>query len=134
MLRRFPHYRQYDEMDCGPTCLRIVCKYYGKSFTLERLRDLCHTTRAGATLLGISEAAEKLGFRTIGARLSFDDLREEAPFPCMAYWNQRHFVIVYKMKKDKVFVSDPAHGLLTYPRKEFLKGWAQGGEEGIILT
>ncbi len=121
-------------MDCGPTCLRIVCKYYGKTFTLEHLRALCNTTRAGSSLLGVSEAAEKLGFRTIGAKLRFEDLKEEAPFPCMAYWNQRHFVVIYKIRKDKIYVSDPAHGLLVYTRQEFLKGWSQGNEEGIILT
>ena len=118
MFNRFPHYRQYDEMDCGPTCLRIICDYYGKEFSLEYLRQLTHTTRVGSTLLGISEAAEKLGLRTIGAKLSYDDLLTEVPMPCIGYWYQRHFIVIYKVTKNKVYVSDPAHGLITYTKTE----------------
>ena len=114
MLNKFPHYRQYDEMDCGPTCLKIISKFYGKNYSLDFLRTLSRTNRAGSSLLGISEAAEKLGFRTVAAKLNFEDLEEESPLPCMAYWNQRHFVVIYKIKKNKVYVSDPAHGLLIY--------------------
>lgn len=121
-------------MDCGPTALRIICKYYGKVLPLDHLRTLCHTTRAGSSLLGISEAAEKLGLRSVGAKLGYEDLAEDAPFPCLGYWEQRHFIVIYKIRKDKVYVSDPAHGLLTYTKKEFLKGWASAKEEGIILT
>ncbi|HVI46000.1 MAG TPA: peptidase domain-containing ABC transporter [Chitinophaga sp.] len=134
MLKNFPHYKQYDKMDCGPTCLRIVSKYYGRHFSLEHMRKLCNTNRSGSSLLSLSEAAEKLGFRTIGARISYEDLVEEAPFPCIAFWNQQHFVVVYKIKKDRVYVSDPAHGLLSYTREEFLKGWAVVESHGIILS
>jgi ATP-binding cassette subfamily B protein len=134
MFNRFPHYRQYDEMDCGPTCLRIICDYYGKEFSLEYLRRLTHTTRVGSTLLGISEAAEKLGLRTIGAKLSYEDLLTDVPMPCIGYWYQRHFIVIYKVTKNKVHVSDPAHGLITYTKAEFLKGWAADNEEGVILS
>ncbi|HMG81828.1 MAG TPA: cysteine peptidase family C39 domain-containing protein, partial [Ferruginibacter sp.] len=133
-LKRFPHYRQYDEMDCGPTCLRIICAYYGKKFSLEYLRQLSNTTRLGSSLLGISEAAEKLGLRTIGAKLSFEDLLTDVPVPCIAYWNQRHFIVIYKVTKNKVYVSDPAHGLIKYTKAEFLKGWATDNNEGVILS
>jgi ATP-binding cassette subfamily B protein len=134
MLKKFPHFRQYDEMDCGPTCLRIICAYYGKTFSLEYLRELTHVTRLGSNFLGISEAAEKLGFRSIGAKLSYEDLLTEVPVPCIAYWYQRHFIVIYKITKDKVYVSDPAHGLIKYTKAEFLKGWASDGEEGVILS
>lgn len=134
MLKKFPHYMQYDEMDCGPTCLRIICKYWGKSFSLETLRALAHTTRAGSTLMGLSDAAEKVGMRTMALRLAYSDLVEEAPFPCIAFWQQKHFVVVYKIRNNKIYVSDPAHGLLQYTKEEFLKGWAAGDQEGIILT
>ena len=134
MLRKFPHYRQHDEMDCGPTCLRIICKYYGKHLSLEYLRELSHTNRTGTSLLSLSEAAEKLGMRTVGARLSFSDLQSCAPFPCIAFWNQQHFVVVYRITRHKVYVSDPAHGLITYTHEEFLKGWSLGNDQGIILT
>ena len=135
MLNKFPQYKQYDEMDCGPTCLRIISKYYGKSYSIEHFRKLCRTTRSGSSLLAISEAAEKTGYRTIGAKLSYDDMAEESPFPCIALWNQRHFIVVYRIKNNKVYVSDPAHGLITYTREEFMKHWTAGSNgEGIILT
>jgi ATP-binding cassette subfamily B protein len=134
MFKKFPHYLQYDDMDCGPACLRIICRYYGKSFSLESLRSLTHTTRAGSTLLGLSDAAEEIGIRTIGYRLNFEDLATEAPFPCIAYWQQRHFVVIYKIRRNKVYVSDPGYGLIRYTREEFLKGWSAGTGEGIILT
>ena len=131
---KFPHYKQYDEMDCGPTCLRIICRYYGKSFSLDYFRSLTHTSRSGTSMLSLSKAAEKLNFRTMAAKLSFDDLQEAAPFPCIAFWNQAHFLIIYKIKKDKIYVSDPAHGLLTYTKAEFLKYWAADNGQGIILS
>jgi ATP-binding cassette subfamily B protein len=134
MLNKFPHFKQYDELDCGPACLRIICKYYGKSFTQDYLRELMHTGRSGTSLLSISDAAEELGFRTIGTRLSYDDLVEASPFPCIAFWSQKHFIVIYKIKKNKVYVSDPAHGLVEYSKEEFLKGWSQGNNEGIVLT
>jgi len=133
-FKRFPHYRQYDEMDCGPTSLRIICEFYGKIFSLEYLRQLTNTTRLGSSLLGISEAAEKLGLRTIGAKLSYDDLLTEVPMPCIGYWYQRHFIVIYKITKNKVHVSDPAHGIIKYTKAEFLKGWAADNGEGVILS
>ena len=130
----FKFYKQYDGMDCGPTCLRIICEFYGKKFSLEYLRQLTNTTRLGSSLLGISEAAEKIGLRTIGAKLSYEDLLTEVPMPCIAYWYQRHFIVIYKITKDKVYVSDPAHGIIKYTKAEFLKGWAVDNEEGVILS
>lgn len=121
-------------MDCGPTCLRIISKYYGRSISLEHLRELSNTTRAGSSLLNVSEAAEKIGFRTVGAKISLQDLATESPFPCIALWNQRHFIVVYKIRKNRVYVSDPAHGLIVYTREEFLKGWAVTDVYGVILT
>ncbi len=129
----FPHYRQPDEMDCGPTCLRIVSKYYGKSFTLPQLRQLANTTRLGSSLFGLSEAAEKIGYRTLGVKVTYEKLVEEAPFPCIGHWNQNHFIVIYKVKKDRIYVSDPAHGLLTYTKEEFLKCWQSDKDEGILL-
>jgi ATP-binding cassette subfamily B protein len=97
------------------------------------LREYCHITREGVSLLGISDAAEKIGFRTMGVKISYDKLANEVPLPCIAHWKQRHFVVVYGIsgkKKDKVKVADPAHGLLTYSRAEFEKAWASTSEQG----
>lgn len=129
----FPFYKQPDAMDCGPTCLRMVAKYYGKNVTLQELRSLANTTREGSSLLGLSDAAEKIGLRTLGVKVTYEKMLEDATMPCIAHWNQNHFVVVYKMKKDKVYIADPGHGLLVYTKTEFLKSWKSDADEGILL-
>lgn len=123
----FPHYRQLDTMDCGPTCVRIIAAYYGKNYSLQVLREKSHISREGVSMLGISDAAEAIGFRTTGVKITWEQLVEEANLPCIVHWNQNHFVVVYKIKKHKkgyyVYVSDPAQGLLKYDMKAFLKSW-----------
>ncbi|WP_159732030.1 peptidase domain-containing ABC transporter [Sphingobacterium sp. 18053] len=122
MLKSFPHYKQMDLMDCGATSLRMIFKYYGQQVSIHKIRKLCQTTRNGVNLLGISEAAEKLGFRTYGVRLSLEKLKE-VELPCILHWNQNHFVVLYKMRKGKYYISDPALGLISYDEKEFSKNW-----------
>ncbi|MDZ4210312.1 MAG: cysteine peptidase family C39 domain-containing protein, partial [Methylotenera sp.] len=132
-MPKFPHTPQLDARDCGPACLHMVSKHHGKQYNLALLREYCHITREGVSLLGISDAAEKIGFRTMGVKISYDKLANEVPLPCIAHWNQRHFVVVYGIsgkKKENVKVADPAHGLLTYSRAEFEKGWASTTEQG----
>lgn len=120
-------------MDCGPTCLRMVAKFYGKSYSVQYLRSRSYITRAGVSMLGISDAAESIGFRTKGYRLSWEDLSDEVPLPCIVHWKQHHFVVVYKIKKIRnevvVFVADPAVGLLKYKKDEFLKCWISTKQE-----
>ena len=136
-MSSFPHYQQLDAMDCGPTCLRIVARFYGKSYSLHTLRDRCHITREGVSLLGISDAAESIGFRTAGVRLTWEQLREQLSLPCIVHWHQRHFIVVYDIRKQKkgykISVSDPASGLLVYDEKPFLNGWLQssGDEQDV---
>jgi len=133
----FPYYKQHDAMDCGPACLRMVAKHYGKNYTLQTLRDRSYITREGVSMLGISDAAESIGFRTMGVRISWEQLVSEAPLPCIAHWKQNHFVVVYKIKKDTVYVSDPASGRIQFPKEEFIRNWAtteEGGEKkGLCL-
>ncbi|CAI8931862.1 peptidase domain-containing ABC transporter [Chryseobacterium sp. IT-36CA2] len=139
MKKKFPFYKQPDTKDCGPTCLRIVSKYYGKSISLQQIRNLSETTREGSSLLGLSDAAENLGFRSMGVQIDFNTLKEEVSFPCVAHWNKNHFVVVYKIdKNNKVYISDPSYGLITYTREEFIKSWIgenanENTEEGIVL-
>lgn len=130
---------QLDAMDCGPTCLRMVAKFYGRSYSLQYLRERCHITREGVSLLGISDAAESIGFRTTGVKITWEQLRDEMPMPCIVHWNQRHFVVVYGVIKRRrgtfVKVADPASGLLEYRAEDFLKSWLQSEDksEGIAL-
>lgn len=130
MLNRFPYYQQLDTMDCGPSCLRMIAKYYGKSYSLQNLREKCFHTRQGVSLLGISEAAEVIGFRTLGIKIDFEKLKKESPTPLIAHWKQRHFVVVYGFKNDKVMVADPARGLLKITEDEFRDGWLSSTENG----
>jgi ATP-binding cassette subfamily B protein len=95
----FPYFKQLDSMDCGPSCLRMVAKYYGKNYTLQALRTRAFITKSGVSMLGISDAAECIGFRTRGYRLTWEQLRDEVPLPCIVHWNQRHFVVVYEIRK-----------------------------------
>lgn len=138
-LKKFPFYKQPDAKDCGPTCLRIIAKHYNKSIPLPQIRTLSETTREGSGLLGLSNAAEALGFRTLGVKINFNTLVADAPLPCIVHWNKNHYVVVYKIDKaGKVYVSDPGYGLITYTKAEFIKYWIgenanENTEEGIAL-
>lgn len=145
-MRRFPIIRQHDSMDCGPSCLRIISKFYGVDHSLEELRDMCYISREGVSLMGISEAAGKIGFRTVGVKITFDQLCNKAELPCIVHWNQNHFVVVYKIsrrgKRVIVHVSDPALGLLRYSKEQFLQSWVSipngsgeaAGENGLGIA
>lgn len=157
MSRNFPFYKQLDAMDCGPTCLRMVAKHYGKHYSLETLRQKSFIGREGVSMLGISTAAESIGFRTIGVHISFQQLAE-ALLPCIVHWKQNHFVVVYKIDVKTrgsvetrratslpgasqyvgtVHVADPAQGLVKFTVQEFLSGWlstkTEGQDEGVAL-
>ncbi|WP_257668516.1 peptidase domain-containing ABC transporter [Parapedobacter tibetensis] len=129
MIRSFPHYIQHDQMDCGPTCLRMVAKYYGKLYSLEQLRSLSFITREGVSMLGISDAAEHIGFRTDGVVISFEQLKNDVSLPCILHWEQNHFVVCYRIRRKGksggyiVHIADPAFGLIKYEEQEFLKHW-----------
>lgn len=133
--KKFPYYRQLDNKDCGPTCLRMVSKYHGKTFSREYLRDKAHITKQGVTLAGIAEAAEDIEMRTLGMRVSLESLVNEVPLPVIVPWRQKHFVVIYKTTKTKIHVADPAFGLLEYAHEDFRKAWTSGKEEdtGFVL-
>lgn len=129
-------------MDCGPVCLAMVTEHYGLHPDRDLLRQLCNLGKGGVSLLGISKAAEEIGFKTVGGHLSFETLANEAPLPCIVHWNQNHFVVVYKIKKHRkgcytVYVADPGKGLVTYTKEEFCEHWVStktnGEEKGIAL-
>ena len=134
--QKFPHYRQLDSMDCGPTCLRMIARFYGKSYSLQTLRERSFITREGVSMLGISDAAESIGFRTMGVRITLKQLQEDMPLPCILHWNQNHFVVCYdicRTRKGRIYrIADPASQLVDYTETEFGKCWLAtrvGGEE-----
>ncbi|MCU0472876.1 MAG: peptidase domain-containing ABC transporter [Bacteroidales bacterium] len=133
----FPFVKQPDAMDCGPACLKMVAGFYKKNFSLETIRRKCFITREGVSFLGLSEAADNLGFRTIGVRIPFEMLIENVPVPCIVHWRQKHFIVVYKIRNDKIWAADPAVGLVKYTREEFVRNWTStlvdGKPAGLLL-
>lgn len=130
----FPYYQQLDFKDCGPTCLRMIAKHYGKMFSREFLRDKANITRVGVTMAGIAEAAEAIEMRTLGMRIALESLITEAPVPFIVPWRQKHFVVVYKTTKCKIYVADPAQGLITYSLNDFKKAWTNTNDgSGFVL-
>jgi len=133
---------QTDMMDCGPSCLSMISKLYGSSIDKLLLKSKCDLGRDGVSLFGVSKAAEDIGFKTIGGRITIETLSAEAPLPCIAHWDQNHFVVIYKIKKCRkddytIYVADPGKGFLTYDKEEFCEHWAStktnGEEKGIVL-
>lgn len=106
MRKNFPTFIQADAKDCGPTCLKIIAKHYGKTIKIQDLRNFSETTREGSNLLFLSDAAEKLGFRTLGVKLNLKNL-EEAPLPCILHWNKEHYVVLCSIKKKQVLYLRP---------------------------
>jgi len=136
-------------MDCAPTCLKMVAEFYGKSYSMEYLRELCHLGKNGVSLLSISEASETLGFRSLMVKLNMQKLINDCPLPCILHWNQEHFVVLLKIKRkgnfikrifhkqsySKVFVvADPAHGIVKLDEETFYKAWVSTyNERGVAL-
>ncbi len=140
-MKRFPFIHQHDSTDCGPACLQMIAAFHGKNIRLESLRSLCHITRDGTSLLSLSEAAETLGLKSIGVKISYDQLINEMPLPSILHWNQRHFVVVYGFRhrrgKDYILLADPAHGKIKLEKQEFIENWISGNddtEEGYGLA
>lgn len=141
-MKHFPHYLQLDAMDCGPTCLRMIAKFYGGTYSLQTLRSKSYITREGVSMLGISDASESIGFRSSGVRISFKQLVEDVPLPCILHWNQNHYVVCYDIRKKKdgyrIYIADPATQRIVYKENEFKKCWlstkVDGEERGAVLV
>ena len=137
IINRFPFFQQMDASDCGPACLQMIAKYYGKTYELQTLREYSFITREGVSMMGIADAAENIGFRTMGVRISLSQLAEEVPLPCILHWNQHHFVVCYSVKSNKkgkvrVRIADPASGKTLYHEDDFVKCWASSRQNGQL--
>jgi ATP-binding cassette subfamily B protein len=137
-FKKYPTYQQLDHMDCGATCLRMIARYHGQVYSAQTLRERCSVSREGASFSTISEGAEGIGFHTLAVRTTWERIVQEAPTPFIVYWNQNHFVVVYRITRQYVMVGDPAVGrLLRYTRADFLTSWlntAQGeAKQGVAL-
>ena len=142
-MKRFPFIKQPDSMECGATCLRMSCQYYGKSYSAETAQQICVVTRKGVSLLSMCDAAEYWGFRTVCGRIALDKMVAQRPFPCILHWNQEHFVVLYDVKKKRngkyvFYVADPAKDLLKLDEETFKEAWlstqSHGEEKGILMA
>ncbi len=130
-MKAFQVYRQLDAMDCGPTCLRMVAKHYGRNIPLDYLRNKSQYGKQGVSLLGLADAAESISLKSVGAKLTFEQLINDAPLPAILHWDQYHFVVLTpQTSKKKLVIADPAKGLITLSKKDFLKRWTSTAENG----
>ncbi|QNN41534.1 peptidase domain-containing ABC transporter [Pedobacter roseus] len=128
-----PIYRQLETKDCGPTCLRMVLRYYGKSYTLNTIRQACRVNRDGSTFLGLKVAAEKFGMNAICVKLHYTDLINADIWPAIIHWKTNHFVVLKKLTKDEAVIIDPAQGKVKISRADFLEHWNAVEEKGYAL-
>jgi ATP-binding cassette, subfamily B, bacterial len=138
MTFNFPFYKQRDAMDCGPTCLMMVAAFYGKYYPLPYLRQHCYISRDGVSALGIMEGAEAIGLKPITVKVTYDHKLDDgclinAPLPCVAHWNQNHFIVVHKVTKTHVWIADPGAGKFKLPRKGFEKSWLSDTNKGVLI-
>lgn len=136
-MRYIQFVRQHDSMQCGITCLQMICRYFGREYSLDSLSKICFATTEGVSMLGINEAAKILGLQTVSARATTEEL-SEVPLPCILYWNQNHFVVLYKVKNGKKFyIADPGKGKIPYNLEEFKRHWistnSNGEDKGIAM-
>ncbi|WP_337043552.1 peptidase domain-containing ABC transporter [Emticicia sp. 17c] len=142
---KYKFFSQLDFMDCGPTCLRMISSYFGKDYTIDFLRANAYISRSGASMVNLSLAAEKVGFRTLMVKINYDKLTQEAPLPCILHWNQEHYVVLYdyvrkfswsRLKfEERLIVADPGHGLVSLDKEVFLKCWTADNPQqtGVAL-
>lgn len=131
--------RQFDKMDCGPACIRMVASHYGKDYPLSYLRSLSHLTREGVSVAGIRDALEKIGADSASFEMTMEQLRTKCPLPAILHWEQNHFVVLYDVKQHKLtkkwtyFVANPAYGKHGFSESSFEKYWLNG-DTGIVIA
>ena len=136
MKKKIKVIMQHDSMDCGVACLAMICAYYGKDYSLERLRKLCGATTEGVSMLSISETAEAVGLHTVTGRISEEQLIK-VPLPCILHWKQNHFVILQRVSRNKYYIIDPAKGRVDFNKEDFALYWlstqSKGENKGVAM-
>ncbi|MEE8056470.1 MAG: cysteine peptidase family C39 domain-containing protein [Pseudomonadales bacterium] len=136
-MNSFPYYKQQTPFDCGRTCLRMIAKYYAKEYDFPILNE--KLTDKGVNLLSLIEAAESIGLSCIPLRVTFQEFKRDIKLPCIIYWKQNHFIVVYKITQEKIYFADPAIGLISFFHIDFRKNWEVSNDptavkEGTIIT
>lgn len=136
MIPQFPFYRQLGELDCGVTCLKMITDYFGGSVPCRIFNQKIPMRDEGVSLNDISNAATNLGLKTMGVKVTYDRLVEEIPTPCIAFWKQQHFVVIYQVNEEYLCIADPAtRGIFMQSRESFLAGWVCDTKQqaGVLL-
>ena len=139
LLRKMKLTRQFDQMDCGPACIRMIASHYGKEYPLSYLRSLSHLTREGVSVAGIRDALGEIGMESATFEVTPEQLREKCPLPAILHWEQNHFVVLYGVRRSrltgrwKYCVANPAYGKHSFPEKTFEKFWLNG-EKGVVVA
>lgn len=135
IFKRFPTEYQMDSQDCGPACLKMIAKHFGRFYSLQMLRDKCGLSNHGVSLLDLSHGSESIGLRSLPIKCTVENLVDDVPLPAIIHWNDEHFVVVYYATKKYIYVSDPAKGKIKYTISEFIKGWYKKNEKrGVALA
>ncbi|MDR3653460.1 MAG: peptidase domain-containing ABC transporter [Paludibacter sp.] len=140
LFKTFPFVAQHDSMDCGPACLAMISEYYGKKHSLQFLRDNSYLTREGVSLIGLTEAATKIGFESMALNLTVNDLITEKVYPCVLFWNSGHFVVLHNIrqnfitKKYSFKIADPSVGFINIPEEKFKQSWLNSENEGVVFA
>lgn len=132
-MNNFPFIKQLDSQDCSLACLKMISKYYGVQLSNSAFSGT-NISKRGITISDLNYTAEELGYQTLAVKLDYENVLSNVSLPAIFFWNQNHFIVVYKITKNTVYVADPAFGKTTYSKEEFLKGWTQDKEEGILLV
>lgn len=136
LFNRFPFFYQLDQMDCGPTCLKMVATHFGRDHSLSAMKAKMNVSREGVSLLDIADVAQEIGFQAMCVKIDFEELLSKELLPCIVFVHERHFAVVYRTTKHKVYVADPSIGRLSYRHDEFRAIWCSHGEKadgGIAL-
>ncbi|MFK7772636.1 MAG: cysteine peptidase family C39 domain-containing protein [Saprospiraceae bacterium] len=136
MIPQFPFHRQLGELDCGVTCLKMIIDYFGKPISFEQLQNFLPIHDEGVSLKDISDAASEIGLKTMGIKVPYKRLVEEIPTPCIAFWKQQHFVVIYHVNDEYVWIADPAtRGIYVQSKESFQEGWICDSEfqSGVLL-
>lgn len=123
MRRGFKCLKQHDSMECGVACLAMICQHFGRTYSLKSLSKYCHASNDGVSLLGIRDAAQKLGLEVVCGKINLTDIKTHM-LPCIIHWNQNHFVVLYKVSKGKYYIADPGKGNISYKEAEFIEHWS----------
>lgn len=129
---KFPNFRQYSFNDCGPACLKIITKYYGKNYEISYLRDTVGVGMEGSSMQALTKGAEELGFKALAVKTKMEHLKK-LPLPYIVFWKPSHYIVVYKIKGEYIYTSDPSFGLIKFTRKEFSERWIEKNDEGNVL-